>query len=219
MKKMEVRTFTCNPFWENTYVCFDPESRDAALIDPGCADEGEWTPIATFIAAEGLKVRHILLTHGHVDHTLGTAFATRAYGLGVSGSLDEMLRLPDAETQARLFGVPLTARPAAVVHDLRDGDTLIVGDHTIAVIDIPGHSPHGLVYYLPKDGILFTGDVLFEGSVGRSDFGPAFGCDGRALVEGIRTRLFVLPHATLVWPGHGGPTTIGAERANNPFVV
>lgn len=215
---MEVRTFTCNPFWENTYVCYDPDSREAALIDPGCADESEWAPVAAFIKGEGLSVRHILLTHCHVDHTLGTAFATRAYGIGISGSLDDMLRLPDADVQARLFGIALAARPAAVVTDLHDGDVLSVGDHTVTILDIPGHSPHGLVYYLPDDGIAFTGDVLFEGSIGRSDFGPAFGCDGRALVEGIRTKLLVLPPATVVYPGHGGTTTIAAEISGNPFL-
>lgn len=215
---IEIQTFVCNSFWENTYLVYDTETKEAVLIDPGCSNEAEWIPIKTTIVRLGLQMKHLLLTHGHVDHILGTEWPVKEYDMAVCGSVDEMKRLPSAEIQAQLFGLRLQSRPVAVTGDLKEGDRLTLGNFRLEIIDVPGHSPHGLCYYLPEAGILFSGDVLFAGGIGRSDFGTAFGCDGRALVEGIIGKLLTLPSATQVFPGHGASTTIGAESANNPYL-
>lgn len=215
---IEIQTFVCNSFWENTYLVYDSGSKEAALIDPGCSNEAEWGAVRDFIAWEKVRMKFVLLTHGHVDHIMGSEWPVKEYGVDVCGSLDEMYRLPSAEIQARMFGLNLSVYPASVTHDLKEGDSLMLGDCRIDVIDVPGHSPHGLCFHLVEAGMLFSGDVLFAGGIGRSDFGTAFGCDGRALVKGIIGKLLVLPAATRVFPGHGPSTTIGAESAGNPYL-
>lgn len=215
---VDVQVFVCNSFWENTYLVYDTDTKEAALIDPGCCNEAEWRTVRETIVRLGLHMKYLLLTHGHVDHILGTEWPVKEYGLEVCGSVDEMNRLPSAEMQARLFGIHLQCRPAPVVRDLKEGDRLMLGDFRVEIIDVPGHSPHGLCYYLPEAGILFSGDVLFAGGIGRSDFGAAFGCNGRRLVEGIVDKLLVLPSATQVFPGHGASTTVGAESTGNPYL-
>lgn len=214
---IQVTTFVCNAFGENTYVVGDTDARQCAIIDPGCSHAAEWAAVRDYVAGRQWEVRYILLTHSHIDHFMGSGYCTREYGIGVSGSLDDQLRLPDPVVQARLFGIALTTEPAPIVHALSEGDRLTLGTHTIEVIDVPGHSPHGLCYYVADSGMLFSGDVLFCESVGRADFGDAFGCNGRALIEGIVGKLMVLPPDVVVWPGHGPQTTIGHESRSNPY--
>ncbi len=215
---IEVRPYVCNPFGENTYLVYDSDTREAALIDPGCSREAEWMPIRATIARLGLQMKYLLLTHGHVDHMMGTEWPVRDYAMAVSGSVDEMRRLPSAEEQSLLFGLRLQTHPIPVSHNLEEGDRLTLGDFRMEIIDVPGHSPHGLCYYFPEAALLFSGDVLFAGGIGRSDFGAAFGCDGRALIEGIVGKLLVLPAETKVFPGHGAATTMGAKQTGNPYL-
>jgi glyoxylase-like metal-dependent hydrolase (beta-lactamase superfamily II) len=215
---IKIYTYTCNSFMENAYLLVDSESLEAALIDPGCSREAEWGPIARQIRDLKCTLRYVLLTHGHVDHIMGTGYATRDFPVEVWGSHDEEQRMPSASRQALLFQIPMEGQPDSIRHDLRQGDVLQLGSEEIRVIDVPGHSFHGLIYYLPASGVVFTGDVLFAGGVGRSDFGSALGCDGRALAEGIVDRLLTLPPETKVYPGHGPSTTIGFESATNPYI-
>jgi glyoxylase-like metal-dependent hydrolase (beta-lactamase superfamily II) len=215
---LQIYTHPCNSFMENTYLVVDPATNEAALIDPGCSRDAEWNPIERQIRDLRCTLRYVLLTHGHVDHVMGTGYATRDFPVEVWGSRDEEQRLPSASRQAMLFGIPMEGVPDSIRHDLRQGDTLKLGEEEIRVLDVPGHSFHGLIYYMPQSGVVFTGDVLFAGGVGRSDFGPNLGCDGRALAEGIVERLFTLPPETRVYPGHGPSTTIGFESATNPYV-
>lgn len=203
---------------ENTYLLFEPETLEAAIIDPGCSCEAEWQPIARRLGELHCHLRYVLLTHGHVDHVMGTGYVTRDFTVEVWGSHDEEQNLPSAQRQAVLFQIPMQGQPDSIRHDLRDGDTLVLGGEEIHVIDVPGHSFHGLIYHLPQSGIAFTGDVLFAGGVGRSDFGSALGCDGRALAEGIVGKLLTLPPATRIYPGHGPSSTIGFESETNPYI-
>lgn len=215
---IQVKTFQFNPFGECTYVVYDVDSSECAIIDPGCSDQEEWSVLNQFIDSQQLLVKYIWVTHSHVDHVLGTGRCARTYRIEVSGSADDQRRLPPADYQAQLFGMRCEVDVASITHVLTEGMVLNLGNESCQIIDIPGHSPHGLIYYFPQSRILFSGDVLFYGSVGRSDFGPAMGCDGARLIDGIRQKLLTLPQDVQVYPGHGIPTTIGNEIKFNPYL-
>jgi len=215
---MKIEQFVCNAFQENTYVAWDEATHKCAIIDPGMATEFEWAKVRDYIAANELEVEHILLTHSHVDHLLGTGFCVEAYGIPVSGSVSEQRFLPNAAKQAQMFGLGLRTTPAQITRNLNDCDTFQLGSLKVEVIDCPGHSFAGLCFYIASEGVLFSGDVLFCGSVGRSDFGAEMGCNGPGLAEAILKRLFFLPAETKVYPGHGPMTTIGYEYNYNPYV-
>jgi len=214
---MKIKSFVNNPFQENTYVVSDDASKECIVIDPGMSNEWEWGKVRDYITAEGLSVKAIWLTHCHVDHEMGTGYLTDAYGVAVAGPLEDYLKLPTAEMQAQLFGVPFDKAVAPVTVNVHEGDKLYVGQTEVQVLDVPGHSHHGLCYYFPSEEVLFTGDVLFYGSIGRSDFGRAMGGDGEALIDGIRCKLLSLPPTTQVNPGHGPATSIGFEIEHNPY--
>lgn len=214
---MIVKTFTFNPFFENTYVLADAETREAAVIDPGMSNAQECQAIAGWLQSEGMKVTKVLLTHCHVDHLMGTGFLHDQLGAVICGPEDDQLRLPSAPLQAQLFGVPLSSVTSPIAVNINEGDTVTVGNEALKVFDVAGHSHHGLCYYLEKGKMLFTGDVLFCESVGRSDFGPAMGGNHEQLIEGILCKLMSLPSDVKVFPGHGSQTTIGHEQNHNPF--
>ena len=215
---LKVEQFRCNEFAENCFVAYDEETKDAFIVDPGMKFEQEWKAVKSFVDERQLKISHILLTHYHIDHILGTGLCSEAFGIGVTGSLEDSLAMLIPRMQAVMFGMEYDNKIGRVEHDVKEGDVLVCGGHRIEVIDCPGHSFHGLCYYLPDDKIVFTGDVLFYGSIGRSDFGAKLGCDGERLVEGIKTKLMTLPDDVTVFPGHGPKTSIGLEKHHNPFV-
>ena len=214
---MTVRSFVVSPFAENTYVLAD--GGEAALVDPGTYSPAERRAVEAYIESAGLTVRHLLLTHGHLDHVFGTAYFQRLYGETAAHGGWQMHPADDpvlaaAPTVAAGYGVPMEAPPPAA-HALAHGDTIPLGQATLAVRHAPGHSPGSVVFYDADGGIAIGGDVLFQGSVGRTDL-P--GGDAATLRASIRRELYTLPDATVVYPGHGPATTIGEERASNPFV-
>lgn len=215
---MKVEQFKCNELAENCYVAYDEATLDAIIIDPGMQFEHDWNAVKDFVSDNNLKVRHILITHYHFDHILGSGRCVDEFGIELSGSLEESLSLPIPRMQATLFGYDYDCKIAGIKNDLKEDDKLLCGSHVIEVLDCPGHSFHGLCYYLPEDNIVFTGDVLFFCSVGRSDFGRNMGCDGKKLIDTIKAKLLTLPDNTIVWPGHGQPTMIGNEKIYNPFI-
>lgn len=215
---MKIEQFVCNAFQENTYVVSDEATGKCAIIDPGMATDFEFAKVRDYISAHQLEVEHILLTHSHLDHLLGTGYCTSHYGVPVSGSVSEQSHLPNPEMQSRLFGLGLRTVPSPITCHLNDGDVLKVGSLECRVIDCPGHSFAGLCFYFAGEGVLLSGDVLFCGSVGRSDFGAEMGCNGPQLAKAIVSKLFVLPASTRVYPGHGPMTTIGYECNYNPYV-
>lgn len=214
---MKIKTFVNNPFQENTYVVSDNDSKECVVIDPGMSNEWEWGKVCDYLNQEGLTLKAIWLTHCHVDHEMGTGYLADAYGVSVSGPLEDYLQLPTAEMQAQLFGVPFGKAVVPVTINIKEGDHLRLGGCEVEVYDVPGHSHHGLCYYFKSEEALFTGDVLFYGSIGRSDFGPAMGGNGELLVEGIRSKLMSLPPSTQVYPGHGPATSIGFEITHNAY--
>ena len=215
---IRVDFFQCNALQENCYVAWDEASHEAVIIDPGFATEWEWQRAANYLASNQLTLKAVLLTHNHVDQCMGSAYPARACNVEVCGSKEDQDHLPSAGTQAIAFGLGVEPNCLPISHDLREGDVLHLGQYRIEVIDCPGHSHHGLCYYLPEAGVLFSGDVLFYCSVGRSDFGPAMGGNGPLLVQGIVQKLLTLPAEVKVYPGHGPQTTIGTEATYNPYV-
>lgn len=209
---MTVKTFVVSPFAENCYVCHD--AGRAVLIDPGTTTPAERHSVEDYITRNDLRVSHLLLTHAHLDHIFGCAHFARRFGMPWKLHPDDLPLLEGAEMQARLFGVPLE-RPPQPDASLAEGQTLRVGNAIWEVFHTPGHSPGHVCFYDRANGFVIGGDVLFQGSIGRTDL---WGGSMDVLVKSIRDKLFTLPDETTVYPGHGPPTTIGAEKRTNPFV-
>lgn len=195
-------------FEENCYLVHAPGSADAVIVDPG--DEAE-----RFLAAarsRGLTIREIWLTHAHVDHITGVRAVRDATGAPIFLHPSDRQLYDNLPAQGAWFGLPLEPPPPPD-RELAHGDRLRVGEVEVEVRHLPGHSPGHVVFIAP--GAVLAGDVLFAGSIGRTDL-P--GGNLEALLDGIRRELFTLPDETVVYPGHGPATTIGRERRDNPFL-
>lgn len=209
---MEYAILPVTPFEQNCSLLWEPESRRAAVVDPG----GDVEEILSAIAARGLRVEKILLTHGHIDHVGGTAALARRLSVPVEGPQREDAFWLDAlPEQCRMFGFPDTA---ALKPDrwLEEGDTVTVGDETLEVLHTPGHTPGHVCFIHRPSRLAIVGDVLFAGSIGRTDFPRG---DHAALIHSIRAKLFPLGDDYVFIPGHGPLSTFGAERRGNPFVA
>lgn len=210
---MKIKRFEFNMFPENCYVLWD-DTQEAVIIDPGCFYEDEKQALKGFLQGLELNVRHLLCTHLHLDHIFGNPFLLRELGLKAEAHQADEFLLGEAAKQSRMFGFKTQEAPVPLGGYLNDGDLITFGHTQLEAIHVPGHSPGSLVFYCAADGCMFSGDVLFQGSVGRADL---FGGNFDTLIDGIRSRLFVLPPESVVYPGHGNPTTIGTEMAENPF--
>lgn len=212
---MKLKRFEFNLFGENTYLMWDEATKQAAIVDPGMMSPDEYDEIVSFISSKELSPAFILLTHAHVDHTLGADFLKKKYGLSVIGHKGDVALGQMRPQQAKMFHLPVDAEPLEIDRFIHDGSTLNLGDEIIKVIETPGHSLGGVCYYVPESQFILTGDTLFQGSIGRTDL-P--GGNQRQLIDGIRKKLMALPAETIVYPGHGPETTIGREAVSNPFL-
>lgn len=212
---MKIKRFVVNPFGENTYLIWNEDSCEAAIIDPGMSNDSETGRVDEAIKSNGLKVKYLLFTHLHADHALGAHHIINKYEVKPMCSEAENMLGKIIPQQAVHFGLRGTYQPVFCESTLKDGDVLRLGTEEIKVLSTPGHSPGGLTYYLPNGNILFSGDTLFESSVGRTDL-P--GGDERMLISSIKTKILTLPADTVVYPGHGGATTVGMEAENNYFL-
>lgn len=212
---MKVARFEFNLFGVNTYVVWDPDTMEAAVVDPGMENPDECEKFKQFIERERLQVTSLINTHLHIDHTLGNDYVKTAFDVGLTANPgDDFLGKTRGE-QAAAFHLRNTDLPPVHIDiEVKDGDKLMVGNGELKVITVPGHSPGSIALYSEKDGFVITGDALFAGSIGRTDL-P--GGDHSTLLNAIRTKLFTLPDATVVLPGHGPDTTIDAEKKSNPF--
>jgi len=210
LPRPEVITLTNGAFVENCYLVIDRAHGEAVIVDPG-------EDAALFLdrlRAEDVTLTGIWLTHAHLDHVLGVARVADATGVDIwLHPADRPLydHIPD---QAAVWMQQQVAPPPPPQHALASGDVVTVGAHRFAVRHVPGHSPGSVAFV--GDGMAFVGDALFAGSVGRVDL-P--GGDGAALLESITDQLLTLPDETVVYSGHGPATTIGQERASNPFLT
>lgn len=210
---LQVHCFTFNPFEENTYLLYD-ETGKCIIIDPGCFDENEREELERFIEDNQLTPVRLINTHCHIDHILGNAFVADKYALGLEIHQGEVKVLEAGMTVAGMYGIPYTPSPLASSF-LTEGDIVELGGVKMEVLFTPGHSPASICLYNAADGFLIAGDVLFRESIGRTDL-P--GGDYDTLIASIRTKLFLLPGDTVVYPGHGPSTTIGYEMMFNPFL-
>ena len=207
--------FEFSLFGINTYVVYDPETRECAIIDPGMMGIEEENAMKNFINREHLDVKHLVNTHLHIDHAVGNRFVADSYGVPVSAhKLDEPL-MERIKQQAEMFGIKEKVHVAEVERFLAEGDVIKIGSGELEILHVPGHSPGSIVLYDRNGGVLYGGDVLFERSIGRTDL-P--GGSHAQLVRGIKEKLFTLPDETVVYPGHGPATTIGRDKQYNPFV-
>ncbi|MBP1613437.1 MAG: putative metallo-beta-lactamase [Bacteroidetes bacterium] len=197
----------------NCYVIWD-ETKEAVVIDAGCFYDEEKQALKNFILSNELNVKHLLNTHLHLDHIFGNPFMLKEFGLQAEACQIDEFWLESAPKQSRMFGFELKEAPVPLGKYLIDGDIITFGNITLEAIHVPGHSPGSLVFYCKEENCMFSGDVLFQGSIGRADL---TGGNFEELKEHICSRLFVLPNETIVYPGHGAPTTIGIEKAENPF--
>lgn len=207
---MRVFTFTLGALATNCYLCLAPGGpgvREAVAVDAG----ENPAPMLETLRQEGATLTHILVTHLHADHICGAGALAAATGATILASAADAFlqhsRLGRGDGRAYPPVPPFDFEP------LEPGKLVVLGQ-PLLVLDTPGHTPGGLSFFFPRAGAVFVGDALFRGSVGRTDFEAG---DGPLLLRSIRQRLFILPDATLVYPGHGPATTIGQEKTGNPF--
>lgn len=208
-----IKSFTFNPFSENTYVLHD-ESGEAVIIDPGCYDKEEFHELYNYIENNGLKPVKIINTHAHIDHVLGVAGLKRKYNIPFSLHKTDEPLLKAVKTYSSNYGFSQFDEPEIDSY-LGEGDIVTFGNSSLKVIFVPGHAPGHVAFVNDEQHFVIAGDVLFRQSIGRTDL-P--GGDMKTLLNSIRTQLFTLADDYAVYAGHMQPTTIGFEKKNNPFL-
>lgn len=214
---LKVAIFQFQLFGINTYVVWDPEQRECAVIDPGIIDDGERAALKRFIEREKLTVTHLINTHLHIDHAIGNKAVGEDYGVKLEAHPDDAFLGKMLPAQSAAFSLGVRADEAEVNIPLKEGDIVRVGSGELEVIHVPGHSPGHIALYCSdaQPPFLIAGDVLFQRSIGRTDL-P--GGDFSTLISSIKDKLFKLPDDTVVYPGHGPATTIGEEKRENPYL-
>jgi glyoxylase-like metal-dependent hydrolase (beta-lactamase superfamily II) len=204
---MILRKLAVGSFEANCYIVGSESSKDGMIIDPGA----EAKVVLRKVKDLGLEIKTIVLTHGHIDHIGALKEVKKATGAEVAIHTDEAESLQE-QPLSKLFGLSHPAPPPAD-RLLQDGDSIDIGELHFLVLHTPGHTPGGIC--LMGEGVIFSGDTLFNCGVGRTDF-P--GGDYSQLMNSLHTKLMILPDNTIVYPGHGPETTIGTERGENPFL-
>jgi len=210
---LKIHKLTFNPFSENTYVVTD-ETKNCAIIDPGCCNDKERNELLGTIEAYGLKPVLLLNTHCHIDHIPGNKFIYEKYGLLPEIHPNELEILRLAPQYGKFFGFdcPVSPEPHKF---LNEGDEVTVGNTVFKVLFTPGHSPGSISFYSAADKVVISGDVLFYRSVGRFDLPES---NGKDLYHSLVNVMMKLPDDVKVYSGHGPETSIGFERYNNPFI-
>ena len=211
---MTIKTFIFNPIQENTYIIFD-ESREAAIIDAGCFFDAEKQQIVRFFEENNLTLKRVLNTHLHFDHQLGNKFLFDTYGISPEAGVEDEFLIDSFAQQMKMFGFPPNVQAQAIGAYITDNQEIKIGESCLRAIHVPGHSPGSMAFYNEKDGVLFSGDVLFQHSIGRTDLEHG---DYATLIHSIQQKLLPLPDSTVVYSGHGPTTTIGNEKQFNPFL-
>lgn len=210
---LHLQIFTFNIASENTYILYN-DKKNAWLIDPGNGSEQETIELENFIKEKELSITQILLTHAHFDHVLGLQWAYDSFKVPVLMHPEEQEILDLLPMTGSRFGLLIKPIKTEILY-LHENDCLDLDGETFKVLHIPGHSPGSIVYYNEKENFMISGDVLFQGSIGRTDL---YKGNFLQLIEGIEKKLFVLPEETKVFCGHGESTTIGFEKKFNPFL-
>lgn len=210
---MQVEPFTFSPFMTNCYLCHD--QGEAVIVDASCTTEDERKELLSVIEEHDLEVRHLLLTHAHVDHIFGCRFFEERYDQRFKAHEAAVSFIEQADEQAAAFGVQLDP-PSVPTSFFEEGDTVSFGSVTLEVLHTPGHSPDSICFVDAASQQALTGDVLFQNSIGRTQGLPQ--TSRSQLMASISEKLLPLGDDVTIYPGHGPVTTIGRERRQNPFV-
>ena len=210
---LQIKTFTFSPIQENTYLLYN-EHNECAIIDPGCYFDTEKELLKNFIDQNSLQPKFLLNTHCHLDHVFGNKFIAETYSLTLHLHEKEKQVLAFAPTSGLMYDMPFDNYKGAFIL-LKEGDKILLGKDELIVIEAPGHSPGSICFYCAAQNFIIGGDVLFHRSIGRTDLPMG---NHEILLKSIRTKLFILPDETIVYSGHGEPTTIGEEKKYNPFL-
>ena len=213
MTMIKVKKFVFNPFQVNTYILFD-ETKEAMIIDPGCSDGVESLELIDFIKEEGLKIVRLLFTHTHIDHVIGSNMVSEHFGIQPEAHQAGMVFLDHSTHTAATYGFDLDKNPE-VAEFLNEGEDVKFGNSKLEVLYTPGHADGSVCFLSRENEFVIVGDVLFNMSIGRTDFPTG---DFDLLKKNIFEKLFTLPPGTIVYSGHGPETSIGFELANNPFL-
>jgi hydroxyacylglutathione hydrolase len=211
---MKIYRLVFNPIEVNTYILVD-QSAECAIIDCGCYDRYEFSELTDLIEEKKLKPVLLLNTHCHLDHIFGNRFILDKYKLGTFSHREDERNRENAVNHAIMFGLSMEIPPVPAGF-LTDRQTISFGATELVILHVPGHSRGSVAFYSKNDKIVFTGDALFAGSIGRTDL-P--GGNYETLINSIRNKLFTLPADTVVYPGHGEETSIGVEIRSNPYFI
>jgi len=210
---LTVKVFSFNPVEENTYILYNEENQ-CCIIDPGCYFQKEREELRAFVEKAGLEPVLLLNTHCHLDHVFGNKFVSNQWKLPLHIHEREKPVLDYAPIAGEMWQMPFENYTGKLIY-IKEGEKIQLGKDELEIRFAPGHSPGSICFYDEADGFIISGDVLFNGSIGRTDLpGGAFD----TLINSIQTQLFTLPDDTKVYPGHGPLTTVGLEKMNNPFV-
>lgn len=210
-----IQSFAFNAFQENTYILFD-ETKECVIIDPGCYDHTEQRVLVDFIEQNHLNPVKLLNTHCHIDHILGNNFVAKKFNIKLAMNENDLEGLHRTVDYGKaVFGLNVGQSPEPEEF-LNEGDQVKFGNSVLDIVFTPGHSPGSITFYNKEQKFAIAGDVLFYGSIGRTDL-P--GGNHQTLITSIKTKLFPLGDDYKIFPGHGPATSIGFEKMNNPFLV
>lgn len=213
VKDVKLHVLPAGPIQTNAYLLTATERGEAVLID---APDEVWAEVQPILAAEKCRLTELWITHGHWDHTQGGAEIVRATGATVRAHADDRELIETPEVMSRFLGERLKVEPIRVDHWLRPGERFDALGTPVEVRHVPGHCPGNALFYFPARQAAFVGDAIFYRSIGRTDL-P--GGDFARLERSIREQIYTLPEETVLFPGHGPQSTVGDERANNPYVA
>jgi len=211
---MEINQITFNPFQENTFILWD-ETKECIIIDPGCYEKNEKEYLSNFIESNNLKPVKLINTHCHIDHILGNKFVSEKWKIDLYMNKKDLPLLEGAGDIAKMYGFENYKGSPYPKYFLEEGDILEFGESKLEILFTPGHAPGHICLYNKEDKFIVSGDVLFNGGIGRTDL-PGGNYD--TLINSIKTKLLCLQDDTEVFCGHGPSTSIGKERLDNPFL-
>jgi glyoxylase-like metal-dependent hydrolase (beta-lactamase superfamily II) len=209
---VNLHVLPAGPIQTNAYLLTAPERGEAVLID---APGGVWAEVGPILAEEKCKLTALWITHAHWDHTQGGAEVVQATGAKVFAHLDDKVLIETPKVMSAFLGSGITLEPIMVDHWLKPGEPLSALGATVEVRHVPGHCPGNVLFYFAEAGVAFVGDALFNGSIGRTDLPMG---NHEQLLQAIREQIYTLPAVTVVYAGHGEPTTVGQEMKTNPYV-